>query len=253
MTAPPDGPPLALTAYATGLWSPDVVPAPSARDWMSGTDDRYAYRCLPLLIANQSGWLVLNNRSMTAIWSGRDSLDALSVTVKRGDSPAMVESHFGYGILTWNIPFVFRTPPGFNLLIRGPANYPKDGVYPLDGVVEADWASATFTMNWKITRPETPVHFEVGEPICMIVPQRRGDLEAFTPEVVPIGSDSLLLDRYAQWSAGRSNYITTLRSGSLDEGDPGWQRHYFQGRHATDEPGEPAHQTKLHLHPFRGQ
>ena len=38
-------------------------------------------------------------------------------------------------------------------------------------------------MNWKLTRANLPVIFEAGEPICMIVPQRRGELEAFHPEI----------------------------------------------------------------------
>src|SRR3712207_8402233 len=34
-------------------------------------------------------------------------------------------SHFGSGILTWNLPFLFRTPPGYNLHVRGPANWDR--------------------------------------------------------------------------------------------------------------------------------
>ena len=39
----------------------------------------------------------------------------------------LAESLFGHGILTWTLPYLFRTPPGYNLLARGPANWPKDG------------------------------------------------------------------------------------------------------------------------------
>jgi Family of unknown function (DUF6065) len=43
---------------------------------------------------------------------------------------------------------VFRTPPGCNLYVRGPANSPKDGIAALEGIIETDWSEATFTMNW---------------------------------------------------------------------------------------------------------
>ena len=49
-------------------------------------------------------------------------------------------------------------------------------------MIETDWSVATFTMNWKLTRPHWPVTFEIGEPICMVVPQRRGELESFHPQ-----------------------------------------------------------------------
>ena len=41
-----------------------LVPAPLRREWMDTSADRYAYRCLPLLIANQAGWLALNNHEV---------------------------------------------------------------------------------------------------------------------------------------------------------------------------------------------
>jgi len=240
----------ALTAYLTSPFPVRIVPAPASRDWMSATNDRFAYRCLPLLIANQSGWLVLNNFSFTARWSGRDGVDAVSIEYGRGTSPPLAVSHFGYGIITWTIPFLFRTPPGFNLLVRGPANWPKDGVYPLDGIVEADWASATFTMNWKITRPDTTIRFELDEPIAMILPQRRGELEAFHAEVKSIEANRELRERYEQWNTARRGYLKDLKSGNLGHDDPGWQRHYFQGAHADGEQGASTHQTKLTLRPF---
>jgi hypothetical protein len=35
-----------------------------------------------------------------------------------------------------HLPMLFRSPAGYNLLVPGPANYPKDGVRPLEGIVE---------------------------------------------------------------------------------------------------------------------
>ena len=66
---------------------------------------------------------------------------------------ANVASHFGCGIITFKIPYLFRAPQGYNLLARGPANLFKDGISPLEGLIEVDWAVSPFTMNWKVTRP----------------------------------------------------------------------------------------------------
>lgn len=37
-----------------------IRPAPLEREWMNGTNQRFAYRCLPLNIANAHGWEILN-------------------------------------------------------------------------------------------------------------------------------------------------------------------------------------------------
>ncbi len=189
----PDGPARPLIGFTTRDNPPQISPGPVSRAWMSKISEArkgWPNRCLPMLIANQSGWELLNPCAFTATWFGEEnSVDVMIVPDKRDAGQLLPVSHFGSGILTWNLPLLFRTPAGYNLLARGPANYPKDGVCPLEGVVETDWASASFSMSWKITRKLMPVRFEVDEPICMIVPQRRAELEEFTPELRRIDSD----------------------------------------------------------------
>jgi hypothetical protein len=241
-----------LTAYRLGDFGISVVPAPTARDWMSKTDQRFANRCLPLLIANQSGWVILNNVSFSAEWAGGDGVDATSISHAVGQPPPLAGSYFGYGIVTWSIPFVFRTPPGFNLLVRGPANSPKDGVCALEGVVESDWTSSTFTMNWKITRPFTPIRFEADEPICMIVPQRRGELEEFLPEIRSVDMNAEMHAQHRAWASSREEFLRALGSKDGERGGGRWQRHYFQGRQVGEEEAHPEHQTSLRIRPFGG-
>jgi hypothetical protein len=161
---------------------------------------------------------------------------------------------FGYGILTFIIPYLFTTPPGYNLLARGPANEPKDGIAPLEGVIETDWAVATFTMNWQFTRPDRTVAFESGEPVCMVVPQRRGELESFEPVITSLRDDPGLTNEHAQWAKSRRTFLAQRRLASLTRGGendgPHWQKHYF---HGTTPSGlhAPIHQRRLSLLPFR--
>lgn len=256
-----------LTAFQVSAVSMAIRPAPLERPWMTDSDGRFAYRCLPLLLANQSGWVILNNDAFSAWWTGGSAVNATIIQPRNGRSVPVVASHFGQGIITWSLPYLFRTSPGFSLLVRGPANSPKDGVSPLEGLVESDWASATFTMNWQITRPDTEITFEVDEPICMIVPQRRADLDAVRPTIRPIEDDPDLARRYQEWNRGRSAFNRALRdrpnarSSAVGSGpgEPeipdaaikkGWQGHYFLGRHASGERGSSDHRTKVSLAEF---
>src|SRR5687768_8754273 len=79
------------------------------RDWMDGTPSKFAYRCLPLTIANQTGWWVYNPVGFTATWSGAPQPG--SVQVLFDSSPALwqqwINNQFGEGIITWNTPFLF--------------------------------------------------------------------------------------------------------------------------------------------------
>lgn len=239
-----------LTAYRlSSMPAMRIVPAARERAWMDATGERFAYRCLPLDIANQSGWWVLNSHDLTVSWDGGGSVDALRLEWRSGEPPFPAISHFGDGIITWHLPFLFRTPPGWNLLVRGPANLPKPGISALEGVVESDWAVATFTMNWKLTAVDQPVAFEAGEPVCQLIPQRRGDLEAFAPEIRDIGSSPELEASFSAWSASRSRFLGELNEPDSEAVRRKWQKDYFHGA-APDGTRGPAHQTRLRLREF---
>src|SRR6476646_3307515 len=152
-----------LTAYrihhiARGAF-PVIKPAAADRWWMDVTFTGWPKRCLPLRLANQLGWCILNEQPFEAEWSGRNGLDSIRFVNGVG-RPFYVRSMFGGGILTWVVPYLFRTPPGWQLLIRGPVNSLKDGIGALEGVVETDWSTSNFTLNWRFTRPRKRVKFE---------------------------------------------------------------------------------------------
>lgn len=227
-----------------------IVPASRWRDWMNATEDRLANRCLPLLMANQSGWVLLNPVPFRATWEGGDSAAALTVEYPPGtpDEARVAGSHFGYGIVTFRFRDLILTPPGWNVIARGPTNSPKDGVCALDGLIESDWSAAPFTMNWKLTRPGT-VAFERDEPFCQIFPQRRGELERFRPRVRRLDGMPELARRARAWSQARA-MVMIGKSSTQQAGDERYRRYwmedYFKGKAPTGETSA-EHQTVLRL------
>jgi LPS sulfotransferase NodH len=239
-----------MTAFDVGATlKTTVVPGGPARAWMDATPRRFAYRCLPMVIANQWGWLIKIQQRVEAIWDGSDPATGLVVTSPGQDRCFAATSLFGCGVLTFHIGYLFRTMPGFNLHVRGPANWPKDGICALEGIVETDWTEATFTMNWKMTRPNHKVVFEAGDPVAMISPVRRGDLERFAPELLPLSSDPDIEAKYKAWSASRSLFNADLRVAGSPAQKAGWQRDYVQGRTTRGE-SAPEHQTAIALRGF---
>src|SRR3954471_12820602 len=77
----PDAPPPTLTAHRVGGPSQTmkIVPGPRWRAWMDATYERWANRCLPLLMANESGWVLLNPTAFSATWSGGDSPEDVTI------------------------------------------------------------------------------------------------------------------------------------------------------------------------------
>jgi hypothetical protein len=231
-----------------------IVPAPRRRAWMDAAKDRWPNRCLPLLVANESGWVLLNPVRFRATWNGDPSPDGITVEFVNADPrPHPVSSHFGEGVLTFGIPYVFRTPPRWNLLARGPANWPKEGIAALEGLVETDWSFANFTMNWKFTRTDYPVEFEQDEPFCMLVPQRRGELESFRTEIRALSSDPETKAEFDVFEENREQMqvkkFLSMYSREYESYKTDWERHYYKGLAPSGAPAT-EHQTHLKLSEF---
>lgn len=228
----------------------DPEPAPATRPWMDASRERFAYRCLPLVIANRSGWTIGSPRRFSVRWNGGNEPGDVRLWFGRQRHDPRITSHFGEGVVTFSIPFLFRTPAGVNLWVKGPSNWIKDGIQPLEGVVETDWSVATFTMNWKLTRPGQLVRFEEGEPCCMIVPVPRGLAESLLPRIEPLAADPELAAQFQTWKTQRERFQERLDAYEPAAVRMGWQRDYMQGR---DSRGAvfPEHQTSLSLKRFR--
>jgi LPS sulfotransferase NodH len=242
-------PALSLIGYAAVRETPEIAKGKPQRAWMDASPQRFAYRCLPMIMANQAGWMIMNRDKFAVTWSGGVETNALKIQFLGGGGPRSVVSLFGCGILTFTIPYVFRTPPGYNLYVHGPANMPKDGIAPLEGLVETDWTESTFTMNWMVTRPNHPIVFEAGEPIAMITPTLRHELERFVPEVKALQDDRDLHDLHREWAASRQRHNAELKIPNSQARRESWQRHYMRGTSIRHEPA-PSHQTGMLLKDF---
>ena len=245
----PDGAALhRLTCYQVYTPGPRIVPGRAARAWMDATPERFAYRCLPLGIANAMGWEILSPCRIEAEWNGGIELDDLTVAI---DDPVwgarhFAQSHFGSGILTFHVGYLFRTDPGVGIWARGIPNLPKDGIAPLEGIIETDWLPFTFTMNWKMTRPGR-ISFAADEPICFITPIAYHALDAMVPEITPLAADPALRADFSVWSDARAKFNAGLQADEPATVKQGWQKWYMRGETAAQEPGNPAHVSKLVL------
>ena len=208
----------------------DLVPGRQARDWMDAFPSRHPYRCLPLSMANTTGWEVLCPITFTAEWNGGPSQNDIVITADR-HAPNLhhiVTSHFSRGVITLHPQYLFRTPPGWGLLVSGAPNHVKDGIAPLTGLVETDWLPFPFTMNWIFTRPGR-VKFERGEPFCFITPIEHRKAEAFEPVIRSIESNPVMKGQFEAWNRQRTDFNRRLASGDPDAAKEAWQRFYFKG------------------------
>lgn len=209
---------------------PAIVPAKPERGWMDATPEHFAYRCIPLAIANASGWEILCPDGFSAEWSGGNGKDDIMIETQGGSDVAhFAMSHFGSGVLTFHPGYLFRTSPGWALWVRGSPNSDKDCCVALDGLVETDWLPFAFTMNWRFTRPGK-VRFEKGEPFCFLSLFPHALIDDVQPELQRLSDNPELKAEFEEWARSREDFNRRLH-----EREPGavaakWQKTYAQGK-----------------------
>ncbi|MEL6369336.1 MAG: DUF6065 family protein [Pseudomonadota bacterium] len=227
-----------------------IRPCSPKRNWMEETHQKYAYRCIPLLAANTMGWEVLNPVTSTVRWNGGPTNIDLSVKGER-NHPCAALSHFGRGIVTWYLPFLFRTSPDLGLVVAGPANMERDDAVPLDAFVRTDWLPFPFTMNWRLTREDTEVTFEKGEPICRIYPFPIELLDQTRLELTNLTDDPGFLDATNEFAKARQANVAKVqadaekreKTGEPISSDGVWNSQYARAKSATQGSGLLPHQT----------
>ena len=238
-----------LECYAVDKVPPEIVPGRPQRGWMDAFTDRHPYRCLPMTMANTTGWEILCPMGFTAEWNG--GVQATDIRLLP-DHPhphfhEFVKSHFSHGVLTFHPGYLFRTPADWSMWCMGPPNHIKDGIQPLVGLVETDWLPFPFTMNWKFTRPGR-VHFAKSEPFCFITLTQDKTLETVDVTRRRIENDPDLRAQYMAWYEQRQAFNARLAKSDPMAMKEAWQRFYFKGEMPDETgPAPKAHVNKRRL------
>ncbi|MGZ3402621.1 MAG: DUF6065 family protein [Phenylobacterium sp.] len=233
-----------LECFPTRSDPPRMIPGRPDRAWMDAFGGRAPYRCLPLTMANTTGWELLCPYGFSAEWTGGPSTTELAIIpdAPTEDLGQFVSSHFAFGTLTFHTGYLFRTPPGWATLVTGAPNQIKHGIRALDGLVETDWLPFPFTMNWLFTGPGR-VRFEKDEPFCFINVVPHNAVDRIEPVIRELESEPELHDQYRVWSRSRAEFNRKLVDGDPATLKESWQRFYFKG--APPELGGPAPATHI--------
>jgi len=199
-------------------------------------------------IANSFGWELLCPMSFRATWDGGRS--RRSIVIETDDAVVdceFVESKFGHGVLSFWPGVMLRTEEPLALFVTGPINTGKDGIHALSAVVESSWLPAQLPMNWRFTRADIPVRFEMNEPFCHFFPVDPGHIALADPAWKDLSEEPDLLQQFEEWRMNR--LFANLDSTSL-KCPSVFYRYYHQGSTPNGKQIPVAHYPSLRPKPF---
>lgn len=195
------------------------------------------------------GWELLNPVDAEVIWNGGAMNTDVKIDQAVRDKFGPV-SHFGVGMITWYVPFIFRTSPDLGLIVTGPANHEHNDAVPLDAYIRTDWLPFPFTMNWRATRKDQAIAFTAGEPIARILPYPIAMLNETELDIVELSSDPAFMEEVNQWGKARAQNVQKaqadiaawIEGGAKPDGQGVWNSQYVRAKGQGDAGFEP-HQT----------
>ena len=117
-----------------------TAPPRLATGW-DASPGRFANRCLPLRIANQAGWFVLNSHALRITWNGGNDTSDLEIESLDGEDQLPRQQPLRERVYSPSTSPPLQDsrrlqPPG----PRAGQAAGRTGSYPLEGIVETDWA-----------------------------------------------------------------------------------------------------------------
>jgi hypothetical protein len=168
------------------------------RDWMDATYNKHAYQCLPMTVANVSGWELVLDEDLVVLWEGGNTIvKVLSGGTQKDRQvahPSMI------GIISLSTGWAINTEEGYATWITGSPNYFLDGAVPLSATIPSSWWPDEVQMNWKITKVNEPVTFPAGMPYCFFTIYQEGLLESVEFEVENIWDKPELIESRVKYS-----------------------------------------------------
>lgn len=121
--------------------------------------------------ASSQSWDLLCPVAFEATWHGGMQADAIEIHYPAGNTLSFpfVQSNLGEGLLTFYPGYQWKTEGDYAFWVRGPINTPKDGLAPLEQMLDLSLLPGTVSIHWQFTRPHHTIRFAAGEPFATLL------------------------------------------------------------------------------------
>ena len=243
-----------LTCYQVDPQPAEMVPGAPDREWMDGFADRHPYRCLPLVVANTTGWALLSPVQFTATWTGGPRIEDIRLDPDDDTPRALLDrwavSHFSGGVLTFHTGWLFRTEPGWDLWAGGPPNHDQ-GRHPAARGRGRDLLAAVSVHDELAFHAAGHDLVQEGRAVLFYYPLPHASVDQFEPVVKRLAAEPELVAEYEAWRKSREDFLVGLDANDPEVVRQGWQRHYFRGQKPSGAAPVDTHIHRRRLKPPR--
>jgi hypothetical protein len=182
-----------ITLLKTTQFPPVVKQMGVKRDWMDETYKKHAYQCMPVTVANVSGWSISLDDEVVVEWDGGNSVPRVISGAVSSSGREQAQCSI-IGMVSFNMGWVIRTEEPYCTFLSGPPNMFVPNASPLTASLPSWWWPDESQMNWKLSSPGRTV-FPAGFPFVFFTIYSPTTLAEVTFEVGSLWDDAKLVEK----------------------------------------------------------
>jgi len=138
------------------------------REWMDNTQNKHAYNCFPVSLANTLGWGISFPEDISFIWDGVS--DSYPGHVKFLSGEKYCDASRGSGTISLKCNIILETEPNTTILTMPVPNQFIEGVQAFTTLVSTSFYPGTIPIVLKIMKPMQVITIKAGTPVVSVLP-----------------------------------------------------------------------------------
>lgn len=168
------------------------------RDWMDETYKKHAYQCMPVTVANVSGWAIHLDDEVIVEWDGGNAVPRVVSGAVASSGREQAQCSI-VGMVSFNMGWIIRTEEPYCTMLSGAPNLFVNNASPLTASLPSWWWPDESQMNWKLNSPGTTV-FPAGFPFVFFTIYNPAVNAEVTFEVGSLWDDKELVEKRRKYN-----------------------------------------------------
>lgn len=166
-----------IFVYRNNKNSAEIKQISIKRDWMEETDNKHAYHCMPVSLANTLGWAISFPKDISFIWDGISDTSQSHVKIIKGQEYCSTAR--ANATVSFNTYLRLETDENTTILVMPVPNKFNENSQCFTSLISTSFYESMLPVAWKILKPNVEIFIPAGDPVAVFLPISLTKLQEF--------------------------------------------------------------------------
>ena len=179
-----------IFVYRDGKNAAEIEQISIKRKWMDKTDNKHAYQCMPVSLANTLGWAISFPEDISFIWDGICDTQDSHIKIIKGHRYCSTAR--ANATVSFNTYLTFKTDENITMLAMPVPNDFNENAQCFTTLISTSFYKSMLPIAWRILKPNVEITIPAGNPVAVVMPISLTELQNFEVDV----QNASMLEKY---------------------------------------------------------